>query len=348
MKNMRKKVALVLALVLVLAFTLGSVGTAFGAPIAKVIRVFSNGQAVAMDKSPVMINDSVFVPIRAMATILGKNVDWDSAAYAVRVTESATSTANAAKIKELENTIAQLKTTIAEKDNKLIILQAQYDALLKEQSGLSFKDMEKQLNKNYGNYRDLEFEIALSGKEKDITVEIGVSMRNYQDEWDSLSSSRKTSFLQNIVDDLLKEYKNADIEGYIYDSYRSSKPKLLTFTLTSSNKVSISSKGDLSDLEEELDYNYSNYFRDIRMSLDLEGDEDDIEFYVNVNYSRYGAEWDNLSDTEVEKLMRYIYYDIEDDFEDAVITGYVINSANNKSLAEYSVSSRGAVRFYRY
>ena len=79
----RKKMVLV-ALVLVLALTLGITGTAFGAQVVKVIKVYVNGSLVSLTDNPIMVNNRVYVPVRAMSQILNKNVDWDNSAYAVK------------------------------------------------------------------------------------------------------------------------------------------------------------------------------------------------------------------------------------------------------------------------
>ena len=345
----RKKMVLV-ALVLVLALTLGITGTAFGAQVVKVIKVYVNGSLVSLTDNPIMVNNRVYVPVRAMSQILNKNVDWDNSAYAVKVTDKQDA-ATDAKVKELENTITQLKNQLAEKDMQYTILKAQYDALVEESKTKSLSDMEKQLNKSYGKYKNVKFDISLSGKETDITVAIGVDLDDYEDEWDDLSNSKKTSYLQSIVDDLLEEYEDADIEGYIFDSSTKSKPKLVTFTIDSKNKVQAkfkSTSSDLADLEDELNDDYYNYFSGIKLSIELEGDEDDIEFYVYINLDKYEDEWEDLTDNQVKTFMGYIYDDIQDEFDEASITGYVIDSDSDDELAEYYRTSSGSVRFSRY
>ncbi len=160
MKIMGKKWMYLVTLALIIALTFGLTGTAFGAQVVKVIKVYANGKLLNLTDVPIMHKDRVYVPVRAMSEILGKNVDWDSAAYAVRVTDKPDA-ATDAKVKELENTITQLKNQLAEKDMQYLILQAQYEALLEEGKTMSLKDMQKQLNKEYDEYRDVEFDITL-------------------------------------------------------------------------------------------------------------------------------------------------------------------------------------------
>ncbi|MGI6331700.1 MAG: stalk domain-containing protein [Zhaonellaceae bacterium] len=286
MKIMGKKWMYLVTLALIIALTFGLTGTAFGAQVVKVIKVYANGKLLNLTDVPIMHKDRVYVPVRAMSEILGKNVDWDSAAYAVRVTDKPDA-ATDAKVKELENTITQLKNQLAEKDMQYLILQAQYEALLEEGKTMSLKDMQKQLNKEYDEYRDVEFDITLSGKESDITVEIAVDLDDFEDEWDDLSDNNKTKYLQGIVDDLLEEYEDAEIEGYIYDSSTKSKPKLATFTVSSKGKVQLKSAASLSDLEDDLDDEYYDYFSGITLAVELDGDPDEIEYFVYVNLRTY-------------------------------------------------------------
>ena len=341
-----KKIAAV-AIALVVVLILGTAGAALAAPVIKVISVFSNGKLLSMTDAPIMVKDRVYVPIRAMSEILGKNVDWDAPAYAVRVSDKPDA-ATDAKVKELENKITQLNAQLSERDIQYTVLKAQYDALEEKGKTVSLKDMAKQLNKDFSDYRSVEFEITLSGKESDIDVEIAVDLDDYKSEWKSLTDSRKTSYLQGIVDALLKQYEKADIEGYIYDSSTKSKPKLLTFTVSSKGVVQMKSSADLSDLEEELDDEYYRYFSDIRLSIELDGDSSDIEYYIYVNLRDYEDEWDALSDSIVKKLMSYIYEDIEYEYQDATISGSVIDSYYGDELASYSRTTAGKERFSRY
>ncbi|RCW42391.1 stalk domain-containing protein [Paenibacillus prosopidis] len=46
-----------------------------------------NGQTVASDRRPVLVNDSIFVPLRLVSETLGADVKWDDAAYTVRITQ---------------------------------------------------------------------------------------------------------------------------------------------------------------------------------------------------------------------------------------------------------------------
>ncbi|MGI6777204.1 MAG: hypothetical protein ACOX7R_04030 [Acetivibrionales bacterium] len=138
---------------------------------------------------------------------------------------------------------------------------------------MDIKDLEDELNDDYGSYRKIKFSIRLSGDEEEVTVKISVDLKKYDDEWNSLTRSRKLSYLQDICDDILEEYEDADIEGYIRDSSKSGTYKLLSFETNSRGKVSIEERGEaLSDLAEELEDEYYDYFKGIKFdSFELEG-----------------------------------------------------------------------------
>ncbi|MMZ68675.1 hypothetical protein D1872_313900 [compost metagenome] len=83
---------------------------------------------------------------------------------------------------------------------------------------VSLSELRDDLNDDYGTYNDVNFNIYLSGDEDDVTVEVYV----YEDDWTSLSSSRRSSFVDNLIGDIEDAYPNAYISGYIYDEDDSS------------------------------------------------------------------------------------------------------------------------------
>lgn len=343
-KNKRKTVAL-LAVALLLAFSLCSTSFAAGTSTpAQIVKIILNGQQVPTDINPIMQNGSVFVPIRMISTLFNKDVAWDNTLSAVKINDKAGETTKDAEIAALKKQVEELKSQLANKDMQIIILQNQLTA---SDDLMDIDDLEDQLNKDHDEYKDVEFDITLSGDEDDVTVTVDVDLDDFEDEWDDLTTSNKTSYLQGICDDILDAYEDADISGKIRDVSTSSKKTILTFTVSSSGKVSIDAD-ELSDLEEDLDDYYCDYFDAIDLSIELEGDEDDITYFINVDYDEFEDEWDDLDDTDIKNLMKHIYQDIEDEYDDADITGYVFDTDAEENLAKYYQTSSGTEKFTRY
>ena len=111
-----------------------------------------------------------------------------------------------AKITELENAIKAKDARIAELEKK-------------SNSSVSLKDLQKQLNKDYGDWNDMEFDITLKGDKDDIDVEIEIDLEksSYYRDWYKLSNSTIEKFINYIADDIWDEYEDAEITGEVID-----------------------------------------------------------------------------------------------------------------------------------
>lgn len=333
-RNIKKKAVLV-GVAVILVLSMAAMGYASGTSRMLQawymnIKIRSNGQEIVADKAPFIVDGTTYVPVRMMAEIFDKNVEWDGVNYIISITDKPGSSVNSLKtqlvLKDFE--IEQLRKEIEELEEEL------------ESSELDIDDLEDQLNDDYDEYEDIEFEITLSGDEDEITVRIDFDLDDFEDEWDDLSTSDIKDYLQDICDDILDVFDDADIEGYFKDSSGSVKSKMFQFTTSSKGTVVFENgdddvDADLSDLEDDLNDDYWDYFDDIELYIELEGDEEDIIFYVYVDYDEYQDEWDDLSDGEIEDLMADIYYDIEDVFDDADIVGYAGDMNTDQRLARY-------------
>lgn len=335
----KKKLIFIVAVALLFTFSLSSM--ALGQNVQKVVKIFINGKEVdTQDKKPLIISGTTYVPLRLLGEMFNKTVVWDGANYAVRITDKPDS-----NVQELQNTIAQLKGELATKEAEIIVLKAQLEALQQEKNKTtSLSDLQKQLQKYYEVYKDIEFDITLKGNTDDIQVIVEVDLDDYKSKWQKLSTKNIETYLQYIVDDILAEFEDADVEGYIKDT--AANKKLVTFTVNSKGKVVIDKGIDLSDLEKEIDDEYYDWFyKDYGFYFDkieLEGDEDEIEFYVYLDYDYYEDEWDDFKadkyfEDEIEDFMERIAKEIASEFKDADIYGYILDSSNNnKKLYSYS------------
>lgn len=343
MKNLVNKKVLLPVLAVILALSVATAGYAVGTSQwlqawFMNIKIKVNGQEVAMDKAPFIVNGTTYVSVRSMANIFNKNIEWDGTNYIVSITDKP------------DATLSSLKTQLILKDHEIAGLRKQIEDLQDELDSREndMEDLEDDLNDDYDEYEDIEFEITLSGDEDEITVIIEVDLDDFGDEWDDLTSSDIKSYLQDICDDILDVFEDAEIDGYFRDSSSSSKKKYYEFTTSSKGKVVFDDDYDidLDDLEDELDDAYWDYFDEFDLVVELEGDEDDITFYIFVDYDEYEDEWDDLDDEDIEDLMLEIYYEIEDVFDDADIVGYVYDNDEETRLAKYDPD--GSPEFRRY
>lgn len=346
-KGKRLKVVTTISLILVLLITSLSYATNEG--IKKIqeawygtITIIYNGVNKTKEFDPFIVDGTTYVPLRTMSTIFNKNVDWNPTTHTATVTDKITE-----NVEFWENQIIMKDIEIGELQKKIEKLEKEID----ETSDKSLRDVERDLNKNYDRYERIDFDITLKGDERDIEVRIDVDLYKDESRWNNLSSRDKTDYLQYICDDILYEFPKANIDGYIRDI--DNRRDILTFYTTSRGNVIIDDDwyyGDLTlrELEEELDDIYYDYFKDIPIEIELIGDSKDVEFIVNVDYDYYKRKWDKLSDSQIERLMSDIYYDIEREWDDAYIEGSIYDIYDGKYLAYYYVNYRGKEIFERY
>lgn len=336
---------LVTTMTLVTAFGFSS----YGASATKTLqalygtsKIIINGKDVTQTIEPFIVDGTTYIPLRVVANTFNKKVDWNPLTSTAYITD------------DLTQVNEHFQAEILKRDVEIMNLQSRLKQLEKEvesKKEISLSDLEKQLNKDYGEYKDIEFDISLSGSASKVNVKIDVDLYDYKKEWNGLSSSKRESYLQDIVDDVLEAYDGANVYGSIKDI--DAKKTILEFTTTSKGVVKIEKESStstktISKLEKELDDEYYDYFKGIDLYIDLEGDEDDIEFYAELDYDKHGSAWNRLSDSEVKKFMSYIYDDIEDELRDAKIKGYVYDTYDSENLATYSRTSSGNDIFKRY
>ncbi|USG65003.1 stalk domain-containing protein [Brevibacillus ruminantium] len=185
------------------------------------IKVMYNGAVVTTDLEPFIINGSTFIPLRMMANVFNKDVVWDGTNYTINVKDKP------------DTRVASLEAQLAERDSKIKSLESKISDLkdevdkLERKKGSSSKDdfddqladLEKYLNREFGDFEDISWDISLDGDdEDDISVEIEVDLSDYEDEYDDLTKSQIRGFVEDICEAIWDEFKDADIEGVIIDS----------------------------------------------------------------------------------------------------------------------------------
>jgi hypothetical protein len=303
------------------------------------VKIISGGREVYTETEPFIVDGTTYVPVRMMADIFNKDIAWDPVNYVITITDKPGSD------------VGYLNMQLIMKDNEIKYLEDKIKKLEEKYSEPDMDDLEDELNDDYGKYKNVRFDITLSGDEKDITVKIEFDYKKDKTAWNKLTAKNIESYLQDICDDILDEFSKADVEGYFRDSSKTISGKLYQFTTTSKGKVSLDDDDydddDLYDLEDDLNDMFCDYFDEFDVEIELEGDEDDITFYVYMDYDRYDDEWDDLRDRDIEYFMEDIYYEIEYEFGKADIIGYVYDWDGATTLARFDPSRSTAFKRYK-
>ncbi len=313
------------------------------------INIIYNGQDKTAEFEPFVVDGTSYVPLRTMSDIFNKNLDWNeytnTATVSDKVTENVEFWKKQIIIKDIE---------ISELERKVEKLEKE----VKDTSYISLRDMEIDLNKKYDRYERIDFEIFLKGDERNIDVRIETDLYDYRSRWDNLSNRDITNYIEDICDDILYEFPDANIDGYIRDT--DDRKDLLTFYTTTRGRVVIDDDYryyddyddyyDLSlrDLERELEDGYYDYFKDITLDIRLKGDSKYATFIIDIDYDYYKRKWNDLSDSQIKRLMSNIYDDIEYEWGRAEIDGYVYDTYGRSDLATYYKTSGGSEKFDRY
>lgn len=255
-----------------------------------------------------IIGDRSYAPVRAIADLMGLEVKWDSNTDTAEIIDTKAENHNKEiqkkdveidklekEIKELEKEIKKLKEGTVDKDD--------------------LATLEKKLNKDFAVVKDVSFSIKLKESKDKITITIDIDTKNTSERnsWRKMSNNDKKYIIEDIVNDVSKNFKNFKVDGTLYDNHQ--KKTLYSFNLTNNGKVSISNKDYgyddrdyryddiIYDAENYLDY----YFRDIakvaRISLS-ERSNGEIYGSLDIEEDRYRP-----TDSEIEKA----FYNAEDD-----------------------------------
>ncbi len=302
------------------------------------VKIMSNNRAVSVeaDKEPFIVDGTTYVPVRMLAEILNKEVLWDGQNYTVHIND------------KLGQSLDYLNMQLIMKDNEIKYLEDRVASLERQNVRVSdIDELEDDLNFYYDEYKDVDFDISLSGSKSRITVVIEFNLKRDKSAWNRLTTKNITSYLQDMCDEILDVFPKADISGYFKDSSKTSRDRINEFTVTSRGNVSLDDDGysrvrdtDLRDLEYDLDDMFYDYFYDFDVDIELDGDEDDVTFTVYVDYDKYKRKWDDIKDRDLEYFMEDIQLEIEQEFRGADVKGYIYDWDGKTRLARITKSGK--------
>lgn len=236
MKNKKKLLSMILAVVIIV----GAAGTALGAGnyITKKIwqgpiTMYRNNQPVQLGVSPLIMDGTTYVPVRAMAQLLGLNITWDNPSRSIFITDNTQANmaqyaqllaVQEAKEKEYKKQIEQLE---ADKKNLQTQLEEAKKKARDDRDDRDLYGLKQTLNRSYSSAnidgQRLTFDYGVRETSRSsygkytMTIEMDVrgNDKNY-----SLKDSREFfNFLENNVAyeavRYNKDYKNRTYYDYI-------------------------------------------------------------------------------------------------------------------------------------
>ncbi|WP_348620916.1 stalk domain-containing protein [Paenibacillus polymyxa] len=302
------------------------------------IKIIYNGTEVPYDAKtePFLLDGVTYIPLKLAGTALDKKVTWDGTNKRVVIADNgvpidqSTVTALNNQITTLTQELNTAKAANTTKDATIAQLQKDNQTLKDEaskNSSSSLKDLQKKLNDDHSDAYSTNSDITLDGNKSDITVTIEMT----KSRWDDLSDSRKESYLEDIVEDILKEYKDADIEGTVKNS--SNRDKLATFSTNSRGDVTIkkvASSLDTSTIQRNLSDRYGTY-NGVGFDFTVRGDSSEaiVEVYVNSD------DWNKMSNNQKNNLTDGVINYLKDRESVSKVVGYVRNKGNSSQIITF-------------
>lgn len=302
------------------------------------IKIIYNGTEVPADAKtePFLLDGVTYIPLKLAGTALDKKVTWDGTNKRVVIADNgvpidqSTVTALNNQITTLTQELNTAKAANTTKDATIAQLQKDNQTLKDEaskNSSSTLKDLQKELNDDHSDDYDTNSDIELSGNKNDITVTIEMT----KSRWEGLSSSKQRTYLEDIVEDILKEYKDAEVEGTVKNS--SNRDKLATFTTNSRGDVTIKKVGtsfDASSIQRDLFNRYSSY-AGYGFDFSVRGDSSkaNVDVYVNPD------DWNKMSNLQRSNLTDGIIDFLKDEESIDRVDGTVRNKGNSSQIITF-------------
>jgi len=320
-KKFRKIAILVAVMMLVMSFS----STGFASWLDQTIKasyrnisVYVNGTmkqaktATGAVVEPFIVDGTTYVPLRGIAEMLGYQVNFNPNTYRIDITGV---------------DISALTSQLIQKDARI----KELETLLANKTTYSLTDMQEDLVDNYTRFtRSVPIDdILVKGKTSDIELRVYVYLEDQTDldAWyDAYDDGDVKTTLQKMVDDVLDEFPDAKVSGYVQDDYDDT--KLVSFTVNTRGVISLSKTSTtvstLADLKDALydEFKGSYGIEDFKIG----GTKSVIEVDVLVDYD----DWKALSSTKKTEAKNKIMDFIEDSFPTAGIDGLVISNDSYK------------------
>lgn len=313
------------------------------------IKVSYNGQIKTMTVQPFIVDGTTYVPLRAVAEIMGSNVQWaNNTVYitANPTTDPASETlATQLALKNAEVTALKQQLQTAQEELKKY-KDAETSTNTKTQT---LKQTLEQIKDDYDDEYRIDWSFDLVEKSKGLVLTLSYDSRYDGTVFDRLSNSQLKSFVTEICEDIRDSHKDIEITGTIEDSRN--KTTKASFTYSKSNKLSFDL---ISALYDDYAYDLSRTYRYFSRLYNPETDQSfeiaidsiklnesngNVTFTVEVNLSSSAlkSNWNAMnsaSKDKIEDVMYDILEDIEDEF-DVRADGQIKDTKSGNTIASY-------------
>jgi hypothetical protein len=304
----------------------------FAEDITKVIqaaesnaRIVYKGKEVSLGVKPFSIEGSNYLSVRALAVLFDKNIDWNQKEQKIIISDK-------------PNTVMDsLKLELSTKDKSIAELQGKVKKLENDSSSskmLGIRELQEEINNTMGQYQGLTYKAILSGNKDEIRVKIEVDLSRDKVSWGRLTGTEKKGFAEEVYNEISREYAYAKIKGYIIDIASSKKLMFFSYNWEGGlDDTRYRNFSTISSLEERLNDDYCGYLKDTHVTIGLEGNENRVEYTLFIQEKRFDKEWEALPDTTVKTFMNKLCSEINKEFEDCQIIGYVYDTDSGIELA---------------
>lgn len=298
-----------------------------------------------------VVVDKAYAPVRAIADILGVDIEYDNITHTAIITDPKAEE-HKKQLGDKDKEIADLKAKI-EKLEKTVKEEVKKPDPVKT----DLKSLQTSVNKDYGYYKDVTFDISLIEKTNGINVEINTTFMNAKNEynWGRMTASERKYLVENIVNQVRRNFPNQNVSGFIYDEYN--KRSLYSFNQTSNGTLNVSGGGYLGiyegwhtdanvDLRVREQFGYKG-IHDVRLTgLNYAG----YTANFDINFSSvYQTQWNSLLDSEIRSMLDNVSYyndwNINHEYRDNV---YINVYMDNILVGAYIRNYSGIGTFTRY
>lgn len=338
------------------------------------INVKVDGQIKSPNMEPFFIGDSVYVSLRDAGQLIGSQVNWNGSTQTVEINTSSIATPGieaelATKNHELavaKTEIQKMQEKIDQYEKKLGITNGKEDNTTtdkdddKTTTDLDLKGTLRQLERDYDDKYDVEWDLRLTGNENKLTFEMRYDSDDYDKKFKAISKSNLEKLAKDIMKDIQSECGKIKVEGKIYDTHK--RVTMAEFGISTKGVFDYEYKRsggfdekELKDfakiLEDKFEklpqLNFGSLFDggSIRVrDIALTDDNGDIEIEIYTDYADMSIAkraWNDMDGTAKDKLKEYmadVRKNVEEEFDTDAIT-YIYNESK-EIIAKYDGSLR--------
>jgi TolA-binding protein len=317
------------------------------------VKILYNGNELTGEKSPYIIDDTTYIPLRMLMENFGKYVFWDAANYRVIITDGS-------EIADLKAQITQKNTQIASLQQNIKELNAQISDLKKNEKDNDQDDLEGMEDRlsdafedaGYDYFADagIETSFSLSGNKDKLNYTIRLDFRRAKkyDDLAEITQKKLKTFLDDVRSKVNREirntkYKNAEINGRLND-------RDTTKYYVKDNGRSYSFSWDekstsVSEIQEVLRSSFKNagsdYFNDsgIKATIDLSGSKTSLAYNIKLDFSK-AKDYTDLSELSTSKLKTFlnaVKSGIDSEIDGTAFEGAKLSGKLSDSKATYYV-----------